>query len=181
MRDSASPLQPESVDPSSIGRHMNRHSGFSLIELLFAVAILGVLVGIAIPGLSSYRDTLAKEEARNQLIGDLRQARQTAVTRHRSVVVAFGNGVVTTNVTTYTIHTDLDGDRVKDSDEIRTQHGLPKKVRLSRVALGPVDSLIFDTSGLLVSGSTGGRLILAGPRGKPDTLAISAVGMVYDP
>lgn len=160
---------------------MQRNSGFSLIELLFAVAVLGVLIGVAIPGLSSYRDTLAKEEARSQLIADLRQARQTSVTRHRSVIVAFGDGSVTTNITTYSIHTDLDGDRVKDADEVRTARALPRKVRLSKVALGPVDSVIFDTRGILVSGSTGGRLILAGPRGNPDTLAISAVGMVYDP
>jgi len=160
---------------------MRRNSGFSLIELLFVVALIGVMVAVAIPGLSSYRDTVAKEQARSQLIADLRSARQTAVTRHRSVVVAFGNGTVTTNITTYTIHTDLDGDRTKDSDEMLTQHGLPKKVRLSRVTLSPTDSLIFDTSGLLTSGSSGGRLILAGPRGRPDTLAISAVGMVYDP
>lgn len=160
---------------------MPRNSGFSLIELLFAVAILGVLIGVAIPGLSSYRDTLAKEEARSQLISDLRQARQTSVTRHRSVIVAFGDGTVTTNITQYTIHTDLDGDRVMDAGETLTARALPRKVRLSQVSLGPVDSVIFDTSGILVSGSTGGRLILAGTRGKPDTLAISAVGMVYDP
>ena len=36
-------------------------------------------------------------------------------------------------------------------------------------------------SGLLVSGSSGGRLIIAGTRGRPDTLNVSAVGMVYQP
>lgn len=160
---------------------MQRSRGFSLIELLVAVAVLGLLLGIAVPGLSRYRDTLSQQQARNQLITDLRYARQTSVTRHRSVIVAFGNGSVTTNITSYTLHTDLDGDRVKDSNEPKLFRALPKKVRLSIVALSPVDSLIFDTSGLLIPGSTGGRLVIAGARGRPDTLAVSAVGMVYDP
>jgi prepilin-type N-terminal cleavage/methylation domain-containing protein len=160
---------------------MHRTRGFSLIELLVAVAVLGLLLGIAVPGLNGYRDTLAQQEARTQLITDLRQARQTSVTRHRSVIVAFGNGSSTTNITTYSVHTDLDGDRVKDSNEPRMVRGLPKKVRLASVALSPNDSLIFDTSGLLVPGSSGGRLVISGARGKSDTLAVSAVGMVYDP
>lgn len=160
---------------------MNRSSGFSLIELLFAIAILGTLVAIGIPALSGYRDTLAREEARTQLIADIRSARQTSVTRHRSVVVAFGNGSVTTNITSYSIHTDLNANRVKDANEPRLVRALPRKIRLSQVTMSPSDSLIFDTSGLLVPGSTGGRLILTGSRGRPDTLAVSAVGMVYDP
>jgi len=160
---------------------MNRSSGFSLIELLIAVAVLGLLIGIGIPGLSGYRDTLAQQEARGQLIADLRYARQTSVTRHRSVVIAFGNGSTTTNITDYSLHTDLDGDRIHDSNEPRLHRALPKRVRLANVLLSPVDSLIFDTSGLLVPGSAGGRLVLAGPRGRADTLAISALGMVYDP
>lgn len=160
---------------------MNRSSGFSLIELLIAIALLGILIAIGIPALSGYRDTLAKQQARTQLIADLRSARQTSVTRHRSVIVAFGNGAVTTNILTYTIHTDLNGNRVKDANEPSLFRRLPNRVKISQVTMSPSDSLIFDTSGLLVPGSTGGKLILTGTRGRPDTLAVSAVGMVYQP
>ncbi len=160
---------------------MNRASGFTLIELLVAVAVLGLLFGIGIPALSGYRDTLAQREARSLLIADLRHARQTSVTRHRSVVLAFGNGVVTSNITSYTLHTDLNGNRVRETNEPRLQRTLPRGVRLASVALTPVDSVIFDTSGLLVPGSSGGRLVISGRRGRPDTLAVSAAGMVYDP
>lgn len=160
---------------------MNRTSGFTLIELLIAVAALGILIGLGIPRLAGYRDALARQEARGLLIADLRQARQIAATRHHSVIVAFGDGSVTTNITRYSLHTDLDGDRVRDANEPRVERVLPNRIRLESVQLSPVDSLIFDIGGLLVPGSSGGRLVLAGPHGRPDTLAISAVGTAYRP
>ena len=157
-------------------------AGFSLIEMLFTVALLGIALALAMPAFKGFRDTLARQQARTQLIADIRSARQTSVTRHRSVVVAFGNGSSTTNISTYTLHTDLNGNRVKDANEPRLSRSLPKRIQISKASFpGHPDSLIFDTSGLLIPGSSGGRLILTGGKGKPDTLDVSAVGMVYRP
>jgi len=161
---------------------MKSNAGFSLVELLIALTVLGLILGIGIPGFARFRDTLAQQQARDQLITDLRYARQTSVTRHRSVIVAFGDGTVTTNITSYTLLTDLDGDGVKDANEPMRWRNLPNRTRISSVAFTPSPSkLTFDTSGLLVPGSSGGRLVLAGRNGRPDTLAVSAVGMVYQP
>lgn len=162
---------------------MRRSSrGFTLIELLVTIAILGLALAAAIPAFRGFRDTLARTQARAQLIADLRSARQTSVTRHRSVIVAFGNGSTTTNITTYTLHTDVNGNRIREANEPRSTHTLPKRVQIATATI-PVhtDSLIFDTSGLLIPGSTGGRLIVSGGRGRPDTLDVSAVGMIYRP
>lgn len=162
---------------------MRRSSrGFTLIELLITIGILGLVIATAYPAFRSFRASLSRSQARAQLIADLRSARQTSVTRHRSVIVAFGNGSTTTNITSYTIHTDLNGNRIREANELRTSHVLPKSVQIATASI-PVhtDSLIFDTSGLLIPGSTGGRLIVSGGRGRPDTLDVSAVGMVYRP
>ena len=161
---------------------MRREEGFSLIELLITVALIAVVAAVAMPAFNGFRDTLAQRQATSQIINDLRRARQTSVTQHRSVIVAFGNGVATTNITSYTLHTDFDGDGVKDSNEPRVARALPKRTRIASATIPQhVDSLIFDTSGMLIAGSSGGRLIVAGMRGRPDTLAVSAVGMVYQP
>ena len=114
---------------------MRRESGFSLIEMLITVALVASLIGVAMPAFNSFRDTLAQRQATSQLINDLRRARQTSVTRHRSVIIAFGNGVATTNITTYSLHTDLDGDRIKDSNEPNLTRVLPKRTRISSVTM----------------------------------------------
>ena len=162
---------------------MRRSSrGFTLIELLITIGILGLSLAIALPAFRSFRDSLSRTQARAQLIADLRAARQTSVTRHRSVIVSFAG---TNNQTTYTLHTDLNGDQIQQANEPRSIHVLPKPAKISTVSIvsSPAHptSLIFDTSGLLIPGYSGGRLIVTGGRGRPDTLDVSAVGMVYRP
>jgi len=160
-------------------------AGFTLIELLITVAVLGIALAVAFPGFRGFRDSLARSQARAQLVADLRSARQTSVTRHRSVIVSFGNGSATTNITSYTLHTDLNGDQVVQAGEPVTTHALPTPAKLSSIAITSSPAhptkLIFDTSGLLIPGYSGGRLIVAGGRGRADTLDVSAVGMVYRP
>lgn len=159
---------------------MREARGFTLIELMIVCAVVAVVLAIAVPGLSAYRTTMALQQARAQVIADVRTARQAAVTRHRGVIVTFGNGVATTNVTTYSILTDLNGNAAPDPGEPYNTRSLPSGVKMS-TALNPTDRLNFDTSGLLAAGTSGGRLILGASRGRPDTLHVSAVGMIYQP
>ena len=158
---------------------MRNLRGFTMIELLVAVSIAGLLLAITVPGFVHFRASLLRSQVRWALIGDIRYARQLAVTKHKSVVVAFGNGSTTTDLTTYTLHSDLNGNRVKDSGEAVLNRTLPKGSYLTKVSLAPVDSLIFDSSGSLYPGTSGGSLVFRGPQGSNDTLMVSAIGMVY--
>jgi prepilin-type N-terminal cleavage/methylation domain-containing protein len=160
---------------------MHDKRGFTLIEMMVAVAIAGLLIAATVPGFLRFRSTLLRNQVRWALIADLRYARQLAVTKHRSVVVAFGNGSTTTDVTTYTLHTDLNSNRVKDTGEAVLSRALPKGSYLTNILLAPPDSVIFDSSGSLWPGTTGGRITFRGPKGISDTLMVSAIGMVYHP
>jgi prepilin-type N-terminal cleavage/methylation domain-containing protein len=158
-----------------------REKGFTLVELSIAVAVAALLLIIALPNYSSYRKTLVQWQVREQLLQDLRTARQTAITEHSRVTVVFGNGIANTNITTYSVHTDENGDGVAQSTERRTVKKLPNGGRLTAVQLSPTDSLTFETSGLLRSGQGGGRLIFSTRPGVRDTLMVSVAGMVYHP
>jgi type IV fimbrial biogenesis protein FimT len=67
-----------------------RQTGFTIIELMTAVVIAGVLLVIAMP---SFRDMLEKrrvEGQANELVADLAYAKSEAVQRNRSVEVRTG-------------------------------------------------------------------------------------------
>jgi prepilin-type N-terminal cleavage/methylation domain-containing protein len=158
-----------------------RSRGFSLIELMVVVVIMGIALSIATPPFLRFADTLALGQARTQVEQDLRLARQTAITRHSQVIVAFGNGGTTTNVAGYVIHVDSNGDCAVQSGERRFQRSLPQRTLIAAVVLAPTDSVIFDPSGVLRPGTGGGRLDLVSQRGFRDTVLVSAAGVVYRP
>ena len=155
--------------------------GFSLIELMVAVMVAGVVIAIGLPSYVGFQKTLNMSQTRERMVQDLRYARQLAVTRHRQVIMSFGVPPTTTNILTYNTHIDTDADRVVDTGESVVTRSLPKGSKLSAVVLTPTDSLIFDSSGSLAPGSTGGTIIFINGLNRPDTLWISGVGMVYNP
>jgi prepilin-type N-terminal cleavage/methylation domain-containing protein len=156
-------------------------SGFTLVEIMVAVVVAGVLMAAGLPSFIHFSRSLSQKQARDLLEGSLRLARQQAVTSHRPIVVAFGNGISTAGVTTYSVHTDVNGDRVKQIGEPWKSFTLPGGTQLTSVSLSPIDTVIFDSSGALAPSVTGGSVVVGGQSGDLDTLLISATGLVYRP
>ncbi len=68
--------------------HRDRfESGYTLLELMTAVAILGVLLGIAVPGFQEYTRNSAATAAQNDLVTSITLARSEALLRSRGVAV----------------------------------------------------------------------------------------------
>jgi prepilin-type N-terminal cleavage/methylation domain-containing protein len=155
--------------------------GFSLIELMMVVLVVGLVLTAGIPAFGSFRDRMTIIQARDQVTQDLRMARQVAVTRHCPVIVTFGDGSGTTDVRNYSLHYDTNGDGTVAASERYYNRTMPSRTRLSNVSLTPTDKLSFDMSGVLSPGTAGGQLVLATPRGRIDTLLVSATGVVYRP
>ena len=155
--------------------------GFSLIELMMVVVVIGLVLSAGMPAFGTFRDGLMIVQARNQVIQDLRIARQVAVTRHCPVIVTFGDGSTTTDVGNYTVLYDTDGNGALSTGERTFNRTMPRSTRLSSVSLTPADKVTFDMSGVLALGTGGGRVIVATSRGRVDTLMVSAAGVVYRP
>lgn len=160
---------------------MSGTRGFSLIELFFALLIASIVLAIALPTFGHFRDSMSLKQANAQVLQDVRRARQLAVTRRAPVVLRFGTPPSTSNITSYTIHVDTNGDGLVQSSEMVTVRNLPPGTRLSAVSLTPTDSLKFDVSGLLFAGNNGGRITLANRVNRRDTLMVSAAGVCYQP
>jgi prepilin-type N-terminal cleavage/methylation domain-containing protein len=90
-----------------------RERGFTLIEILVVVTIIGVIVLCAIPGFASYRRRSSCVAAGNELRGILREVRSRAIARGRHAGVKF---VHSGNNWTYTLYDDGNGNGVANSD-----------------------------------------------------------------
>lgn len=89
----------------------SRMRGVSLLEILIAMAILGIIVSVAIPSMSTFGANQRLTGAAEQIHGHLQQARSEAIARSLPVYVNFAAdgsaawtyGVSTTNACTLTI------------------------------------------------------------------------------
>ena len=89
-------------------RSHTRAGGFSLIELMVTIVVASILLAVAVPNLRTFMRRSAVTSEVNDLIGDLQQARSTAVTT-RSLVAFCPRTTSTTTVACGTANTYENG------------------------------------------------------------------------
>jgi len=85
----------------------NKQSGFTLIEMMIVIAIMGIFAGIAIPNFLSYMPKHRLNGAARQVMGDLMAARMQAVSQNNDFKVLFD---ISINNHEYTILDDDNND-----------------------------------------------------------------------
>jgi type IV fimbrial biogenesis protein FimT len=77
---------------------MQRHAGFTLLEMLIAVSIIAILMAIAVPSFDYVNNRIIAKSQVENLQRSLSMARQTALTKNRQTIVCpSGNGNTCSN------------------------------------------------------------------------------------
>lgn len=95
--------------------------GFTLIELMIAIGLTGLLLSMAVPALDQFTSSARQTSAINDFVASMHLARSTAVTTNfRTTICTSSNGnsceVASWN-DGWIVFTDRDSDQVVDNDD----------------------------------------------------------------
>ena len=137
--------------PGAAGAACDRARGFTLIELMVMVAVLGILAVIAVPSMTAMVNSSRLRGATGELIATLQMARSEAIRRNARVTVCASNdGSTCTNSATWTRWIIRGRDNTMGTDEVIRDQTPGNSVQIS----GPADGIVFRPSGLIDSEAT---------------------------
>lgn len=157
-----------------ISTAISRRGGFTLVELLFAIVLIGILSGLAVPSLRGFTAKMRLQSALEQITADLYYARTLAVRSGRPVVLRFNQ--MSSSPRCYD---DSYSIVVLDAPE-RVAKNADLELLASRdcVDIGAVDSIPFDSRGLLFR-NVNNRTVRVSSAAWSDSISISRLGRVY--
>jgi prepilin-type N-terminal cleavage/methylation domain-containing protein len=145
---------------------MRNRAGFSLIELMVTVVILGLIAGFSIPAFNRYLTGWNLRNSRGMVITELKLLRQRAITRGQALHVWFSPG---SNL--YWFQHPTTG--------VWTSYRLPNRVQFQAVNFvgGPFDTYMEPDG----RSRRAGTIILSATNGARDTVVVDLSGWVGRP
>lgn len=143
-------------------------SGFSLIEIVIVLVLIGIMISLVVPSLSRYIDRNRTRRALDEVAADVMYARVLAIREGRPTQITFtsGSGV-------YQIRSDPAG-----TNQLVKQVNLANEYLGAQFPSGGMANLSFNSRGLL-TGATSDQYLKVIRGNTRDSAFISPVGRVY--
>lgn len=138
---------------------MKRESGFTLIELMIAVGLTGLLLSMAVPALDQFTTNARQTSAINDFISSMHVARSTAITTNFRVTVCASSAGTNCEAVSWDqgwiVFGDRDSDQTVDPDEVisAASSGIDG-LNIQSAEFG--QSLMFRPNGRVVNASVNG-------------------------
>ncbi len=171
---------------------MTKNNGFTLIELMVALAIFGILIAVAAPSFTGMMANFRLKQAMQDIYSNFQLAKTTAIKTNSLCTVTF-NQTVGAETYDYVVYIDADGDLEYDAGEqliTRIKWSDYKDVSFDTGSGGGdgldfpnnddgLPTIAFRSNGIPMS-SAGGvaddRVYLTNTFGKFSSLVVSAAG-----
>ena len=137
---------------------MKKHSGFTLLELMITLAIIGLVMAFAVPSMSTFIKNDRLSSQINNLVGHLAYARSEAVLRSQQVGLCASDDTTSCTATNWAdgwiLYVDLDSSSTFNTDDIilRVQQALSGNNTLTST-MG--NNFIYDNRGFSSNGAVG--------------------------
>lgn len=152
-------------------KQASRQSGVTLLELMIAIAVLGVLLTVAVPGFNQLVLNNRQVAATNEFVGGIQLARSTAITRNSRVTICASSAQASCDGGNWSegwiAFVDVNGNQDRESGEVllRTQ-GEVSNVNISSADFGL--ALSFGSNGRVSQpgvGNSAGQFMVCDSRG----------------
>jgi len=148
-------------------KHIHCLSGFTVLELVVAIAIAMIVMGIAIPSLLSWLPTLRLSSGARQVATDLQVARMKAISQNTKFRLNF------VTVSSYTVEKDTNNDGTFDAST-ETESGpfsLPDGITVTATG----GTSVFQPRG---TASAAGTITLQNNNSETKSVQVAVVGRV---